>query len=104
MATMDYVGEYRDFFNASNDILLIYHLESGFFSWRVLGVAGMMIEMVSLNLTVGYRFADAGLMKGHYTLNGQTSSEDKPFVDFRGHEVMFDYSGVILSAGISVEF
>ena len=104
MAAMDYMGEYRDFFNASNRILRIHTLESGFFSGRVLGVAGMMIEMVNLNVAVGYRFADAGLMKGQYTINGQTSSGDEPFLDFRGHEVKFDYSGVILSAGISVEF
>ncbi|MBX2992796.1 MAG: hypothetical protein KF749_16720 [Bacteroidetes bacterium] len=103
-AMMDYTGEYHDNFNSSNDILFKQSLAHSFLSVRTFGVAGARYGIVSLRLLVGYRLANAGVMKGRYVLNGQTSTTEEPFVDFRGNEVKWDFSGLLLGGGVSVEF
>ena len=104
MATMDYRGEYRDFFDPSQHFVFTQSLAKDFFSGRVLVSGGLRVAPARILLTVGYRFADAGVMEGPTEFNGQASREETPFVDFRGREVSFDFSGAFLGGGLSIEF
>lgn len=103
-ATMDYTGDFRDNFNSFNDILFKQSLSNSFLSVRTFAVGGARYGTVSLRLLVGYRFANAGVMKGKYVFNGRTSTAEEPFLDFRCNEVKWDFSGLLLGGGVSVEF
>jgi len=104
MASMDYRGEYRSNTNPADNLLVSHNLEGSVFSARVLATAGAVISTVRIALTAGYRFANAEVLKGKVTVNGQTSADDQPFVDFRGNEIGWDFSGLVLGAGVFVEF
>jgi len=54
-------------------------------------------------LAAGYRIANAGELKGDYTVN-ETTLQNTTVNDIRNVAIEFDYSGFIVTAGISYEF
>jgi hypothetical protein len=102
-ASMDYTGTYRDFMNPNNNQVFQHPLSGNYFAGRFTGIAGMAFGIVSVNLSVGYRIANAGLIKGKATLNGRTTTNEYPFTLANGEEIKFDFGGALLRGGITVE-
>lgn len=103
-ARMDYTGTYRDFMNPNNNQVFQHPLTGTYFAGRIAGIAGMKFGMVSVNVSAGYRFANAGLIKGRQTVNGRTTTNEYPFTLVNGEEIKFDFGGALLLGGLTVEF
>jgi len=54
-----------------------------------------------LRIVIGYRFANAGVLKGESIING-VKKENQPVIDNNGKELVFDYSGIYYAWGITI--
>ena len=77
-------------------------VDGNFFSGRIKAGIGYVLQNVIIELAGGYRIANAGELKG-VVANGSTL-ENKTLNDTKNVAIEFDYSGFIVTAGISYEF
>lgn len=77
-------------------------VDGNYFSGRIKAGIGYVLQNIIIEIAGGYRIANAGELKG-VTVNGSTL-ENKPLYDTKNVAIEFDYSGFIVTAGISYEF
>lgn len=79
-------------------------VDGNYFSGRIKAGVGYILQNIIIEIAGGYRIADAGKLKGDFTVNGTTL--ENTTVDNITNDVAidFDYSGFIVTAGISYEF
>ncbi len=79
-------------------------VDGNYFSGRIKAGVGYIIQNIIIEIAGGYRIANAEELKGDYTVNG-TTLENTTVNNITNNVVIeFDYSGFIVTAGISYEF
>lgn len=101
MGSCDFIYSETVYASPAENFLASGEVTKGYFAARLLANIHYHIGRVTVDLGGGYRFADAGVMKGDLNLNGRIVS-DQPILDARTREVEFDFSGLYLLAGLSV--
>jgi len=86
----------------SNNVSANNSVDGNYFSGRIKAGISYVLQNTIIEIAGGYRIANAGELKG-VTVNGSTL-EDKPLYDTKNVAIEFDYSGFIVTAGISYEF
>jgi len=76
-------------------------VDGNFFAGRIKGGLQFMLQNIILELAAGYRIANAGELKGDHIEN-RTTLENMPVRDSSGNAIKFDYSGFLLTGGISI--
>jgi len=78
-------------------------VDGNYFSGRIKAGVGYVLQNIIIEIAGGYRIANAGELKGDYTVN-ETTLQNTTVNDIRNVAIEFDYSGFIVTAGISYEF
>ena len=79
-------------------------VDGNHFSGRIKAGVGYILQNIIIEIAGGYRIANAGELKGDYTVNG-TTLENTTVNNITNNVVIeFDYSGFIVTAGISYVF
>lgn len=95
------VAVYED---PSSNLYAKNSVDGNYFSGRIKVGIGYVLESIIIEIAGGYRIANAGELKGDLTVNG-ISLENVTVDDIINNAaIKFDYSGFIVTAGISYEF
>jgi hypothetical protein len=76
-------------------------VDGNYFAGRIKGGLQFLLKNLILEVAAGYRIANAGELKGSYTENDVTF-KDVPVRNLSGNPIEFDYSGFLLTGGISI--
>lgn len=101
LASADHKGDFQIFGSPEFTIDVTNNVSGKYFAGRVQGGVQFILNGAILELALGYRIADAGELKGDHIENGITL-EDMPVRDISGNGISFDYSGFLVTAGISI--
>jgi hypothetical protein len=95
-----YELDYVDPLVPANSITINGDFDGSGFVLMPQAVVRVPFGIFQLDLRGGYRFANLGVMKGPVSVNGQDLGEQNLLLEDR--DVEFDYSGFVLSGGISI--
>ena len=101
MASADHLGEFILFSDPSANFSLENMVDGNYFAGRIKGGFQIALRNITLEMAAGYRIANAGQLTGNHTVNGVTI-ENMPLRDISGNPIEFDYSGLLLTAGVSI--
>jgi len=101
LASAEHKGDFQIYGSPEFTVDVTNNVSGNYFAGRFQGGAQYILNNVILELAVGYRFADAGELKGDHIENG-IKYEDMPVRDINGNAISFDYSGFLVTAGISI--
>jgi hypothetical protein len=76
-------------------------VDGSYFAGRIKGGLRFVLQNIILEIAAGYRIADAGKLKGSVTGSGE-DGKNKVVEDINGNAVEFDYSGFLITGGISI--
>ena len=99
LASARYAGRAHFIFSPDNNLTETNQVSGGYFCSRLQGGFELFVEPVILNFSIGYRFANAGRLKGNMIRNDVNYS-DMGIENARGSDIEFDYSGISFLAGI----
>jgi hypothetical protein len=86
------------------NVSAINSVDGNYFSGRIKAGVGYIVQNIIIEIAGGYRIANAEELKGDYTVDG-TTLENTTVNNITNNVVIeFDYSGFIVTAGISYEF
>ena len=102
-ASAEHLGDFRYYVDPSFNLSVKNTVEGNYFSGRITVGLGFDLQKIILEFATGYRIADAGELKGEHVENGITFN-DMPVRDISGNAIEFDYSGLFLTAGVSILF
>jgi hypothetical protein len=103
-ATVDYNGKFVDNFNPRNNITVQHPVEGNYFAGRLEGIFRILVTPLNINFSVGYRFSDAGTLKGRQSFNGEISQGEYAIKNSKQADIGFDFTGFVLRGGLSIEF
>ncbi len=75
-------------------------MSGNYFSGRFKSGLQLVLEKIRLEAAVGYRIADAGVLRGDFIQN-RTEYKDMPLRNADGKSMAFDFSGFLITGGIS---
>jgi len=78
-----------------------HNVSGGYLAGRLRGGFEAKLKWLMLRIVIGYRFANAGVLKGESIING-VKKENQPVIDNNGKELVFDYSGIYYAWGITI--
>lgn len=88
------------FYSSPSDNVTIKHdVDGGYFSSRLQGGFDFNINPVVISLSVAYRIANSGQLKGSQTQNGM-SYDNMGIRNTRGNDIEFDFTGVTFMGGL----
>ena len=76
-------------------------VDGNYFAGRIKGGIQFFLQNIILEIAAGYRIASAGELWGDHIENGVTV-KNIPVKDSSGKSIEFDYSGFLISGGISI--
>jgi hypothetical protein len=100
MAETVYEAEFRVYSTPANNFKIKMEVDGKYFSGRIKSGVMLNIKRIILEAGVGYRISNAGELKGTYT-EGNQKYEDLPITNINGEPITFDFSGFLITAGIS---
>lgn len=101
MASAEHLGDFRLYSDPSANISVKNTVDGNYFAGRVKGGLQFVLQNIILEVAAGYRIANAGELKGDHVENGITF-QDMPVRDISGNPIEFDYSGLLVTAGVSI--
>jgi hypothetical protein len=101
IASAEHTGDFVLYQDPSSNISVENTVDGNYFAGRIKGGLGFVIQNIVLEISAGYRLANAGELKGDHVENG-TRVKDQPVRDINGNAIEFDYSGLFLTGGISI--
>ena len=101
MAKVGYDAEFRDYSTSANNFKVKMDVDGKYFCGRIKSGIKLTIKRIIIEAGVGYRISDAGELKGTYN-EGSQKYEDLPITDINGEPITFDFSGFLITAGISL--
>jgi len=102
LASVNHTGRINFFASPQNNINVTNDVSAGYFAARLQGGIEILAEPVILNISLAYRIANAGKLKGDMTENGRSYS-NMGVRNSRGGDIEFDYSGITFLAGIQFQ-
>lgn len=100
LASAEHLASFQIFNSPSDNIKVKNELSGQYFSGKIKTGIYINFNKALLELSGGYRLANAEEIKGTLTQNG-VSYQNMPVRDINGNGIEFDYSGVFFSAGLS---
>ena len=101
MATAEHLGDFILYSDPSANNSVENKVEGNYFAGRLKGGLQFALSNITLEMAAGYRIANAGELKGDLVENGITF-KDMPVRDISGNPIEFDYSGLLITGGISI--
>jgi len=81
-------------------------VDGNYFAGRIKGGVQFVLQNIILEAAAGYRIANAGELIGDLIVNSSIGNNETvknaPVEDMNGNAIEFDYSGFMLTAGISI--
>ena len=82
-------------------------VNGNYFAGRIKGGLQFVLQNIILEIAAGYRIANAGELKGDlffrdYMMGNDVTVKNVPVRDTRGNPIEFDYSGFLITGGISI--
>ena len=104
LAKAERLIDYRYYSDPSFNFSIKNTVDGNYFAARMKGGLQIVLQNTILELAVGYRIANAGDLKGDYvdTVDTGASFEDVSVRDSNGNDIEFDYSGFLITGGISI--
>lgn len=101
IASADFTGSLIDFTNSDNNSNIKSNLDGNYFAGRFKGGMHFIIQKIVLELAIGYRMSNAGELKGDHVING-IRYKNLPLYDINNNGIEFNYSGFLITGGISI--
>ena len=101
MAKAEYLADFRYYADPSFNFSGKGTEDGNYFAGRIKGGLQFVLQDIILEIAAGYRIANAGEIKGDYTIYGITYKDFK-LTDMNDNPIEFDYSGFFLTGGISI--
>jgi hypothetical protein len=98
-ASVLYAAGVSDFANPENNLKATTDASGGYFAARFQIGLDIALSSIVLNLSLGYRVANAGQLKGASVVNGVHYPEGG-ITNPSGNDIAFDFSGFVFLAGI----
>lgn len=95
LSDLEYYGESTYTYTMKNTV------NGKYFVGKIKGGFKIILGTIMLQVSAGYRIANAGELKGDYIENG-TLNKNMPIIDTYGNAIKFDYSGFLFMCGISI--
>lgn len=101
IASVEHTGDFRYYADPSYNLSVKNTVDGNYFAGRIKGGLQFVLQNVILEIAIGYRIANAGELKGNHLENG-VSYENMPVRDISGNPIEFDFSGFLITGGISI--
>ncbi|MEJ2104233.1 MAG: hypothetical protein P8X47_06605 [Ignavibacteriaceae bacterium] len=100
-AKAEHLGNLRIFADPTYNLKVTNTVDGSYFAGRIKGGLKFFVQSFVFEIGLGYRIADAGELVGDHVENG-IKYANMPVRDVNGKGIKFDYSGLILTGGISI--
>jgi len=98
LASVEHNAAFIFYSSPSDNIIVKHEVDGGYFSSRLQGGFDFNINPVVISISVGYRIANSGQLKGSLTQDG-TSYDNMGIRNTRGNDIEFDFTGVTFMGG-----
>ncbi|MBK7377921.1 MAG: hypothetical protein IPJ03_02775 [Ignavibacteriales bacterium] len=97
-----HTANFKLYQDPSQNFDIEHDISGNYFAGRVKLGLQFQLQNIILEIASGYRIANAGVLKGDLTQNG-IKYTNQPVNDISGNGIEFDLSGVLITAGISIQ-